>query len=104
MQRDRQERLCGPKHLQGPGVDFFGQKDLYEEKRNRFDRGADGSRSKVTAQAYAALVWYPRPSAFLDMMTSAEYAAGNIDRENGTERHLILATHTTYSKLAVPLG
>ena len=53
---------------------------------------------------YAALVWYPNPNAFLDMMMSAEYAAGNIDRENGTERHLILATHTAYSKLASPLG
>ncbi len=53
---------------------------------------------------YAALVWYPRPSAFLEMMNSREYAAGNVDRENGTERHLILATHMTYSKLAPPYG
>jgi hypothetical protein len=51
---------------------------------------------------YAALVWYPRPAAFLDMMTSADYLKGNVDRENGTERHLILATHQAYSKLAVP--
>ncbi len=49
---------------------------------------------------YAALVWYPRPNAFLDMMKSPDYARGNVDRENGTERHLILATHETYSKLA----
>ena len=34
------------------------------------------------------------------MMTSAEYAQGNVDRENGTERHLILATHMEYEKLA----
>jgi len=53
---------------------------------------------------YAALVWYPRPAAFLDMMRSAEYARGNADRENGTERHLILATHMVYSKLAAPYG
>ncbi len=53
---------------------------------------------------YAALVWYPRPAAFLDMMNSPEYAAGNVERENGTQRHLILATHTQYSKLAIPVG
>ncbi len=53
---------------------------------------------------YAVLVWYPRPAAFLDMMTSPEYAAGNVDRENGTERHLILATRMDYSKLASPTG
>ena len=49
---------------------------------------------------YAALVWYPRPSAFTEMMTSPEYAVGNVERENGTERHLILATREGYSKLA----
>jgi uncharacterized protein (DUF1330 family) len=53
---------------------------------------------------YVALVWYPRPAAFLDMMASREYAVGNVERENGTERHLILATHAAYSKLATPLG
>jgi uncharacterized protein (DUF1330 family) len=53
---------------------------------------------------YAALVWYPRPAAFLEMMTSPEYAIGNVHRENGTERHLILALHMTYSKLAPPYG
>jgi hypothetical protein len=53
---------------------------------------------------YAALVWYPRPSAFVDMLTSREYAVGNVDRENGTERHLILATRMTYSKLVAPYG
>jgi uncharacterized protein (DUF1330 family) len=52
---------------------------------------------------YAALVWYPRPSAFLDMMQSPEYAQGNVDRENATERHLILATHSAFSKFAVPI-
>ena len=49
---------------------------------------------------YAALVWYPRPSAFTEMLTSPEYAVGNVERENGTERHLILATREGYSKLA----
>jgi uncharacterized protein (DUF1330 family) len=53
---------------------------------------------------YAALVWYPRPAAFLDMMTSPEYAIGNVHRENGTARHLILALHATYTKLPAPWG
>ena len=53
---------------------------------------------------YAVLVWYPSPTAFLDMMASPEYAKGNVDRENGTERHLVLATHMEYSKLATPVG
>ena len=51
---------------------------------------------------YVALVWYPKPAAFIDMLTSAEYALGNVERENGTERHLILALHAGYSKLATP--
>lgn len=50
------------------------------------------------------LVLYPRPAAFVEMMTSPEYAVGNVDRENGTERHLILATRMDYSKLAPPTG
>jgi hypothetical protein len=37
------------------------------------------------------------------MMTSPEYAEGNVHRENGTERHSILATRTEYSKLRTPL-
>jgi hypothetical protein len=53
---------------------------------------------------YAALVWYPNPGAFLDMMQSPEYAIGNVHRENGTERHLILALRATYSKLKPPWG
>ena len=51
---------------------------------------------------YAALVWYPRPAAFIDMVQSDDYAMGNVERENGTQSHLILATHTAYSKLAQP--
>jgi len=51
---------------------------------------------------YAALVWYPNPAAFLDMMRSPEYAVGNVHRENGTERHLILALHAVYTKLPPP--
>ena len=51
---------------------------------------------------YVALVWYPRQAAFLDMVQSAAYAVGNVHRENGTERHLILALHAAYTKLAPP--
>ena len=47
---------------------------------------------------YVSLVLYPRPSAFIDMMTSAEYEAPNVERENGTERHAIVALSTDYSK------
>ena len=53
---------------------------------------------------YAALVWYPNAAAFLDMMQSPEYAIGNVHRENGTERHLILALSATYTKLPAPYG
>ncbi len=51
---------------------------------------------------YAALVWYPNPAAFLDMLQSQEYAAANVHRENGTERHSIMATHSQYSKFPTP--
>lgn len=53
---------------------------------------------------YVALVWYPRPAAFLDMVTSNEYATANVHRENATQRHHILATHVAYSKLVNPIG
>ncbi len=49
---------------------------------------------------YVVLVRYPSRAAFLDMMTSAEYAAANRHRLNGAEEHVILATHETYSKFA----
>lgn len=48
---------------------------------------------------YAALVFYPSPAAFLDMMQSEPYARANVDRANGCEEHLIMATTETYSKL-----
>lgn len=49
---------------------------------------------------WVVLVHYPSPAAFLEMTTSAEYAAINVDRENGVEKHLILAANQTYAKLA----
>ena len=49
---------------------------------------------------YAALVYYPSPSAFLDMMTSEAYGKANVHRENGCSDHLILATRQQYSKVS----
>ena len=49
---------------------------------------------------YAALVYYPSPVAFLDMMTSEAYGVANLHRENGCLDHLILATRQTYAKLS----
>jgi uncharacterized protein (DUF1330 family) len=49
---------------------------------------------------WAVLVLYPSRAAFLEMMTSPEYALINIDRENAVEDHIILAANQTYSKLA----
>jgi len=52
---------------------------------------------------YAALVYYPTPAAFLDMMESEsdECAGADIDRRNGCAEHLIMATHETLSS---PIG
>ena len=55
---------------------------------------ADGDRFD-----YVVLVRYPTRAAFLDMTTSAKYAKANIDRENGVDRHVIIVTSESYSKL-----
>lgn len=47
---------------------------------------------------YIALVRYPSRAAFLDMMTSPEYAAANVERENGCVDHAIIAIRETYRK------
>jgi uncharacterized protein (DUF1330 family) len=47
---------------------------------------------------YVALVRYPSRAVFLDMMTSAEYAAANVERENGCADHAIIAVSETYRK------
>lgn len=47
---------------------------------------------------YAALVRYPSRAAFLDMMASPEYAAANVERENGCADHAIVAMRETYRK------
>ena len=51
---------------------------------------------------WIVLVQYPSKAAFLEMMTSADYARINTDRENGVEDHVILAADETYSKFAKP--
>ena len=47
---------------------------------------------------YVALVRYPSRAAFLDMMKSTEYAAANIERENGCADHAIVAVRETYNR------
>ena len=48
---------------------------------------------------YVALVRYPSRAAFLDMMKSPEYAAANVERENGCADHAIVAVRETYNRL-----
>jgi uncharacterized protein (DUF1330 family) len=48
---------------------------------------------------YVALVRYPSRAAFLDMMTSPQYAAANVERENGCADHAIIAVRETYNNL-----
>ena len=50
---------------------------------------------------YVVLVRYPSRAAFLDMMGSREYAAANVHREQAVEKHVILATTETYSKMKI---
>lgn len=49
---------------------------------------------------YVVLVRYPSRKAFLDMVTSADYAKANVHRENGVDDHVIIASTETYSKLS----
>ena len=48
---------------------------------------------------YVVLVRYPTRAAFLDMVRSPEYVAANIHREQAVEKHAILASSETYSKM-----
>jgi uncharacterized protein (DUF1330 family) len=48
---------------------------------------------------YSVLVKYPSRAAFIEMMSSPEYAAANVHRENALEDHLILAVQETFAKL-----
>ncbi|MDI4235657.1 DUF1330 domain-containing protein [Bradyrhizobium sp. Arg237L] len=48
---------------------------------------------------YLALVYYPAVSAFIDMMTSADYETlCDPHRRNGCAEHVIIATSEAYSK------
>jgi len=49
---------------------------------------------------YVALIRYPSRAAFIDMMTSPEYAQANVERDNGCAAHTIIAIRETYNKLA----
>lgn len=42
----------------------------------------------------AQLVYYPSRAVFIDMVTSPEYLKANLDRTNGTEKHVVLASTT----------
>ena len=48
---------------------------------------------------YVVLVRYPTRAAFLDMVRSPEYVTANAHREQAVEKHAILASRETYSKL-----
>ncbi|HEV7880468.1 DUF1330 domain-containing protein [Bradyrhizobium sp.] len=51
---------------------------------------------------YVALVYYPSLSAFMDMMTSADYETKcDPHRRNGCAEHVIICTHEAYSKFKV---
>jgi uncharacterized protein (DUF1330 family) len=49
---------------------------------------------------WVVLARFPARAAWLDMMTSPEYATANIERENGVEDHVILAAKQSYSKFS----
>lgn len=49
---------------------------------------------------YVALVNYPNPAAFLDMMQCDDYALANVHRANGCEDHLIMAVGQTFNGMA----
>ena len=49
---------------------------------------------------YTALVSYPSPGAFLDMLQSEDYRKANVHRENGCESHLIMAVGETFNGMA----
>jgi len=51
---------------------------------------------------FVVLVRYPSRKAFLEMVTSPEYAQANVHRENGVDDHVILASTETYSKFPPP--
>lgn len=54
---------------------------------------------------YMALVYYPDVSAFIDMMTSADYETlCDPHRRNGCAEHTIICTKEAYSKFSAARG
>ncbi len=51
---------------------------------------------------FIVLVRYPSRRAFLEVLTSADYALANVHRDNGVADHLIIASDETYSKFPPP--
>ena len=49
---------------------------------------------------WVVVVKYPSRANFLEMMTSEAYAEANVERENGTEDHVLLASREVFSALA----
>jgi uncharacterized protein (DUF1330 family) len=47
---------------------------------------------------YAVMVRYPSRADFLEMLTSADYAVANVERENALADHTILAVKETFGK------
>jgi uncharacterized protein (DUF1330 family) len=60
--------------------------------------GAAYGDLSATQWEFVVLVRYPSRKAFLDMVTSPEYAQANVHRENAIDDHVILAATETYSK------
>lgn len=48
---------------------------------------------------YMVLVRYPSRASFVEMLNSPEYQQANKLREQGVERHVIMASSETYSKM-----
>ena len=46
---------------------------------------------------YLALVSYPGPAVFLDMMTSDAYKEADVHRTNGCESHMIMAANESFN-------
>jgi uncharacterized protein (DUF1330 family) len=47
---------------------------------------------------YAVLVRYPSRAVFVEMLSSPEYAAANIERENALSDHVILAVKESFGR------
>src|SRR6202035_2915782 len=68
----------------------------------RYIEGAAYGDLNAKHWEFVVLVRYPSRKAFLEMVTSPEYALANVHRENGVDDHVILASTETYSKFSPP--